>query len=420
MKTKTMVNIFSVILLLIFVVSMVKAQGYSDARSLGMARAYTALARGVDAPLWNPANLKLPTSKKFSLQLFSLGLRFGNSSFSKHSYDIYNGKYLTSSDFQDILDAIPDDGFRLFLDTEICPPFGFAYGPVALTFSGVVASDVRLCKDYFDLPDGWEENHRYDLGNNNHAEAWGYSTATISWAHVVKLPKIQKIILGANFHYILGLGYGKVLRSWGTFYSGEYADFTEGGIKARMAQGGTGFAMDFGVAREYHNWTFSLAFSNLISHITWKRKPQEFEAYFYSTEVLTVYSIAENDSIIESDESTKDISSFSTKLPVELRLGAATTWKEILISLDYHQGFRERPGVTTRPYLAVGSEFSYIGFLPLRLGLGFGGDHKILSALGFGLKLGFFHFDYGINFNGALWPTHAKALSMAVSSSLRF
>ncbi|RKY84151.1 hypothetical protein DRP98_05615 [candidate division KSB1 bacterium] len=76
MKTKTMVNIFSVILLLIFVVSMVKAQGYSDARSLGMARAYTALARGVDAPLWNPANLKLPTSKKFSLQLFSLGLRF--------------------------------------------------------------------------------------------------------------------------------------------------------------------------------------------------------------------------------------------------------------------------------------------------------------------------------------------------------
>ena len=52
--------------------------GQMHARSLGMANAYTALARGVHAPLWNPANLGLPDNPGFSMNLFSVAAGVDN------------------------------------------------------------------------------------------------------------------------------------------------------------------------------------------------------------------------------------------------------------------------------------------------------------------------------------------------------
>ena len=46
--------------------------GQMTARGLAMGGAYTALARGVHAPQWNPANLGLPDNPKFSFTFISL------------------------------------------------------------------------------------------------------------------------------------------------------------------------------------------------------------------------------------------------------------------------------------------------------------------------------------------------------------
>ncbi|MBN1543435.1 hypothetical protein JW992_14945, partial [candidate division KSB1 bacterium] len=44
-----------------------------SARSLGMGGGASALARGIHAPMVNPANLGLPDNPRFSLSFFSVG-----------------------------------------------------------------------------------------------------------------------------------------------------------------------------------------------------------------------------------------------------------------------------------------------------------------------------------------------------------
>ncbi len=58
-----------------------EAQNYANARSLGMGQMYTAVARGLAAPLWNPANLALNDRPPFALGLVGAGLNVRNNSF---------------------------------------------------------------------------------------------------------------------------------------------------------------------------------------------------------------------------------------------------------------------------------------------------------------------------------------------------
>ena len=48
--------------------------GISNARSVAMGGAYTAIARGIESPSWNPANLALSGKNKYHFNLVSLGL----------------------------------------------------------------------------------------------------------------------------------------------------------------------------------------------------------------------------------------------------------------------------------------------------------------------------------------------------------
>ncbi len=111
-----------------------------------MGGAYTALARGVHAAAWNPANLGLPDNSKFSFTFISLGASVWNNSFSKSMYDKYivgDGKgsvHWTQEDIEDILGHIPDSGLGLNIGTSV-RAFSFSIGRFALSF-GVDAGGV--------------------------------------------------------------------------------------------------------------------------------------------------------------------------------------------------------------------------------------------------------------------------------------
>jgi len=407
------------VLLLLFLLTTVQAQTNSTARSLGLAHAYTAVARGVAAPIWNPANLALPDRPPVSIQLVGAGCRVGNVTFSKSTYDRYNGKYLTTSDVNDILAKVPDDGFKLYVDTDV-QAIGLTIGPFALTVSGVANSNLSLSKDYLRiLLEGIYAGRTYHIGNN-YGSAFGYSSVTASYAFPISVPVMEKLYIGTNVSYLLGLGYAEIVDSYGQFYHGGYEVNGEGRLRARYAQGGAGFAADFGLATQYHGWQFGVMLKNAVARINWKSKPEEFEAHFYTEQAITVENSADDDSVLKSEDTTRAISAFSTSLPAELRIGAAHKWHSFLVAADYHQGFSHRPGVSPKPYVALSTEWQGIGFFPLRLGIGIGGEHGALLATGFGMKLGFFRLDYGICFYGGLLPSKASSLGMALSTYLSF
>lgn len=406
-------------LFLAFVPVLVRGQNYSDARSVGMAGAYTAIARGVWAPMWNPANLALPEHPSFSLNLVGAGLRFGNSSFSKSTYDRYNGRYLSSDDIQSILSEVPPDGLKLYFNTDISA-IGISVGRFAITLSGGVASNVSLAKDYLRIAlRGIEFEQSYNIGDNS-GEAVGYSSVALSYAQPVPAPVfLDGLYLGASAKYLVGIGYSAIVESEGEFYNG-WQSSGSGHVLARTAQGGAGLAFDFGVAALAKGWTVGVAFANLGAKIKWSVQPEEYEAQFYTIHPLTVENSADEDSVIAHSEETREIEPFSSSLPAEMRLGVARQWRSFLLSASYRQGFSQGLGVPRKPYFAFGTEWRGIGIFPLRTGIGFGGDHGVVFAAGFGVKLGFFRLDYGVSFHGAMVPAKARAVAMGLATYLQF
>ncbi len=392
-----------------------QAQNYASARSLGMGQVYTAVARGIEAPLWNPANLGLKDKPSFSFSLIGVGLQIGNSSFTKKQYDAYVGQYLSATDIQNILSTVPASGLRLDLDSDV-QAVGFAVGSFAVTTSATAASNLHISKDYLRLfLEGVKWNESYDIGGNA-GEAYGYTSITTSFAF-----PIGGLYFGANLNYLIGLGYSNVVESEGTFYNG-FESRGDGRVIVRYAQGGSGFSSDLGFAGVRGKWTIGISLKNAFSNLKWDKETEQFEAYFYTDGVINVENSVDRDadSVLVHGDQTVAIDPFSTSLPSELQVGFARQGNNFLVAFDYRQGFTDRPGVSTKPYFGFGTEWKGIGFFPLRFGFGLGGRNGILVSTGFSLKLWFLHIDYGVSISGGLVPSRAKAIGAALSTSLVF
>ena len=312
---------FSLSICLSLLIPSLRAQTNSNARSLSMARAFTAVARCVDAVIWNPANLAMPERPPVSFMLAGAGFQIGNMTFSKSSYDKYNGKYLTDTDVADILSEVPEDGFKLIADSDV-RAIGFSMGPFAITTNAVAVSDLSLSKDYMRiLLEGIQINKNYDIGNNS-GEAIGYSSITASYAVPVSFPFFRRIYIGTNVSYLIGLGYAEVMESYGNLYNSGWEVSGSGGVKARYAQGGAGFAVDLGLATIKNGWYFGLMLRNATSNIKWKSKPEEFEAQFYTVNGLNADNSSDEDSLdayLQTEDGKREIAAFSTSLRSEER-----------------------------------------------------------------------------------------------------
>ena len=74
----------SILLLTFIMPRCLLAFGESDARAMGMARSYTAVARGGYFVGWNPANLALEDGPTASFRFPSLGLRITSNFISRY------------------------------------------------------------------------------------------------------------------------------------------------------------------------------------------------------------------------------------------------------------------------------------------------------------------------------------------------
>lgn len=117
-------------------------------------------------------------------------------------------------------------------------------------------------------------------------------------------------------------------------------------------------------------------------------------------------------------------SSFSTPLPTRLNVGASINLEdlfpsipgELLVAVDYHQGFNDAYDNSTVPEFVFGAEWNPIDVLPIRTGIGLGGLYGFRWSFGFGLDLPFWDLDLGIGtFNTIVAPSSAKNVSIVLS-----
>ncbi|MFQ5629164.1 MAG: DUF5723 family protein [bacterium] len=388
---------------------------HSNARSLAMAGAYSAVAQGVEAANWNPAVLGFNSAPVFSMRLPAFGVGVQNTSFSVADYKTYNGAALTAADKQTILSKIPDSGFGLFLNSG-ANLLGISIYRFALTANIIGASDLRFSKTFADLIlNGNAFQKEYDFSDTS-GKGYAVAAYSLSYGQPINLPQLDAFAVGLTVRYLQGLTIAEVVSAQGSFVTDFDGFHGDGQAELRTAIGGSGMSVDLGTsARFAKRWTVGLSFRNFYSNINWKSEVKEY-TYGVAADSLTAERISESDadSLVDDFDETRDGASFRSQLPLQVLLGAAYTTSSMIYSFEYIQGLSDEPGASRNPQMAFGLEYKGIGFLPLRAGLALGGREKLMTAIGFGLKLGGFSLNFATQAHGGLFiPGTGRGLGLA-------
>lgn len=415
---------------------------------VGMARTFVASARGLEAIGTNPANLALGDrghTVTFTLIppfAISLGSDFWN-------YEIYNdyftgvdtggteraSKHLTNSDKERILSLFPDGLAETHFDLDI-RWFGMTvhageFGSVGLSVAERLAFNFDLPQEYarFALMGLDSAGSSYDLSGTD-VRAWWLREYSLSYARMLpNLVFARKLAAGVSLKLIHGFGYVETDRYNVRFSNSRYTDALgsgyrlEGDIDFRFRRAGidafeddnsaspfpspagTGFGFDLGVSGELLPGIRAALSLVDVGSITWTLNTKETIGGGRIS-ITNPTSKAEQDTLEEAikgeDRATGE---FSTPLATALRVGGSlqlgeTPWLpsfpgQLLVAVEYHQGFNSSPGNSTRPRFSLGVEYRLVGFLPLRSGISIGGADRFNWAFGFGLDFGGFALDLG-------------------------
>ena len=409
---------FKLIFLTVIVITLIRienvfASGESHARSLGLAGCYTTLASGVEAPFWNPANLGLPQNPRFSFNLFSLGTRLGNNSFSLKDYNHYNGKFLTLSDKNKIINSIPSDGFDLNLDLEASLP-GFSYSQFAITTQLSGISTFSVSKAPFQLLLFGNEINEEVILDQGSSEVCAYFSLIFSHGRKAFKIKDKDIYAGINLKWIKGIAYQRTIKAEGDFITRETEIEGEACFVSKEALGGEGYGLDFGLATLIdENYTLGLFILNPLNQIKWKKDAKK-RGYEIIVNSLTLENLDE-DSVKQEENFERDLNSFNTHLPAVINLGLSRKTSRLILALNWKQGLENCAGSSKIPEVSFGTEYYLLSWLPLRGGISLGGKESFNFAAGMGIDLRSSHLDFGLSTPKGILPSRGKGISFALN-----
>ena len=402
---------FSVLLLVPY-----EAAGQLTARSLGMGGAYTALARGVHAAVWNPANLGLPDNPRFSFTIISAGSAVWNNSYNLALYEKYNGEYWSEEDIKDILGHIPDEGLGLDADAAF-RALSFSVRNFALTVGGTVGSYFTLDKELFQLGlMGNEIGETYRF-QDIYGEGIGVGRFSLSWGQAVPVSFADALSLGCTLHMLIAASHGRTDKAVLSLSTMEDYLAVDGDYELTYAYlGKIGLGLDLGAAaRLGDRWTIGLAVCNVLGSLRWDGDVYK-EVGFMVSDSMTVFDFLDDDKEVEDfiSDSTWSVDgmSYSTRLPLFVRAGAAAELGSFLLAADVVQGFGDEPMVSTRPRFSLGMEWRGVRWLPLRMGLIAGGRVGLGVSFGLGLRPGGFFLDIGMINRGLSMGKKSKGMML--------
>jgi len=394
------------------------ASGLSSARAVGMGDAYIGLAKGVYAPLYNPANVALSGYGQAGLEIAGAGAEIRNNSFTLGDYNDYTGALLTDDDKSAILGKIPTSGLELTARAQ-ASALTLSMGSMVISTYGVAASEINLSKDIVEIIlEGNQLGDTVSL-NDMYSEAIAYATVGVTYGLSLYKLGTRQLAVGGTFKYIRGIAYEDITELNGQASTSMTGFAGEGTVVARTAMGGSGYALDLGAALKLSDdYTVGASISNFLSSITWDNETEE-HYYHFEMDTTTVDNM-EDDSVVVSDDYSEAIGNFKTDLPSVLRVGIANVSGKLVWALDWEQGFRLGAGVSSKPRISAGAEYKLIGFLPFRAGYALGGGKGSTLSFGTGINLAAFYLDVAATNHGSFTSGSSKGLHLAVSTGLNF
>ena len=390
------------------------------ARALGMGLAYTALARGVHASDWNPANLGLSNNPSFGMSIFSVGVGVGNNSISINTYNDYaTDPYWDSNEINELLNKIPDDGLGVnaLADVRV---LSFSVGRFALSLGVKAGASAFVDKAVLEIPlTGTKIGDTYNFEKIN-ASTLSMGMVKFSYGSPVRVSFTDSFAVGGSFHLDFGGGYSRLDTSRMSLEIGSFGLNIDGNYAGKTAAFGTGWGIDLGAAAKLdRHWTVSAGLFNLLGSVRWNREVKNIGGYVRSDSVSVSDLLEDDDDEGENtavQDSTWELKGkpFSRKTPIELHIGGLYEEGPYALTLDYVQGFHNQGWVTTKPRLAFGTEWRKVRWLPLRIGVVMGGRIGFGTSFGFGIRPGKFVFDFGVLNRGFILPNSSKGVFLAV------
>jgi len=456
--------------------------GFGEARATAMGGAYTALATGVHAPWWNPANLAARRGPTFEIDLTNVGVLVGNDGISYGDFLKWvDDGVVTSTEIHEALDGLPGNTVNLRNNVE-AGALSIVAGRFALTVGAITLVDAALPRGIFDaLSDDRDPLVAYEEARTTgiprdlsgaRADVWGVGTVGVSYARLIDLAAFDRFAAGMTLEGFASGPRARVVESTGQVLvrpstwqadarlvtelngmrikrtktvdnAGKETTKTEVEVDKTVPWG---LGMNLGVAGLWRKKTyFSVALHNIpLRKITWKSGERRTYTINNGSRIVNAQTLANDkpegmstqdylDSLFAPAggkvEQVEKLGSASAAVPSYLRAGLARDFfgDRITLTADVEQGLSNTAITSTTPRVATGVELRPLGnWVPLRAGMSIGGQQGHFATLGFGLHLLALHFDFALVSQGSFTPFEvpfaksATGLGVAMETKLSF
>ncbi len=446
----------------------------AQARAVGMGHSFTAVADGIHALNWNPANLAAFDGPMIQIPLgFSLGMDIRNNTWSIDTWnsavkDTAGRKIITLEGWRSLLGELGDGTWEGLTTITMQHVPTMVLGNFGLSMSMLVAMEVAVPRDVFGLVvDDVAVGEARSLEGLT-ANMWVAEVIGISHGRQVRIDPLydlglDQVSLGATIKTYLGASYMGLSETTGTFtainapsagfdvdthatmrLSGATWDSENDELEFNPGVGGWGMGLDLGIAGVYQDiYNVSAVLRNVpIRSLTFDTdevhhfdlinptspplmdildsddKPfrEHADSLFHPSGQTGVHSKEEGGSFLP----------YAIPLALEIGVSRNLLLNQLTVAADYEQGFSDTPFSSTTPRLSAGAEFRLIGVFHFRGGMSVGGRTGHYSSLGFGLRVPVFYLDFGLLKRGGLVPldvpfgSSADGYGLAFEMGLRF
>ena len=468
-KKSIYLSVFFIFVLSFEIFAQYGSVGSFDARSMGMAKTYTATSRGINSIGINPANLMYNENGNFEfstvLPLPSISVRSGSDFLSIEDFNYYFGgvngeaRYLNDQD-KERLNNLFKNGGDVFLNASTrifsaSMKINDEIGAFGFSVSDFIGANLKVPQSLVEIPlYGNTLEQVYSFSESN-IKSWWLRDYSLSYAREIPANNIaKKLFAGITLKYINGfyyigtdrtnttlqtnsnyeisgkadlVGYSAFSQNFGVNYDFDSTEY-QSSFSPFPSPAGTGFGLDLGFSASLSpllNVSFAVTD---IGSIKWNERAAQYSA-IGDIYVNDISNKEQMDSL--GDKITGKgayINDFTTSLPTALRFGASYFINKgiipgtLLVGLDYNQGLNDMPGNSIKPRISVGSEWKPMDWIPyIRVGLSFGGWAGFNWAFGLGIDAGLMELNFATSdMNSLVAPNAAKHLSLSFGSRWKF
>ncbi|MEJ2678568.1 MAG: conjugal transfer protein TraF [Gemmatimonadota bacterium] len=400
----------AVVLALVLGAAPLAAQlGNASPASLGMGDNYTALARGLNAPYWNPAGLGMPDNPAFSISL--LPMRAGQTLAPLSTGDLaqYQNKFIPATVRRDWLDQITSAGGEKGNVNGDITVLAMSVSHLAFQLSTTFRGRVNMAPAAAELAffgnaglTGVPQN--YTLAGTT-ADVAAATTAALSFGMPLTLTlgplPDQHFAIGATVKYTIGNVFASAVDD------GSQITSTPLGVAltfpvvqtdtsySGFPNNGSGVGLDVGAAWSGGIFKAGVVIHNLINTFSWNAANLYYRQGTVVANGDTTFTNFDAMDYQQAPESLKNrVNDLFTFKPVVTAGAAAQVLPYLQVVADVRRQLGDSFQLGPQNHLGVGAELTILPVLPVRAGLTLLSGGQMFAG-GLGLNLGPVSLDVG-------------------------